>query len=98
MNFEFKLPDIGEGLVEGEIVKWFVKAGDAVRENDPLAAVLTDKAEGKTREYHWGDMWHYALALLVVAARANGLRPVDGPVGDFSDFERSKICVSVTPM
>ncbi len=45
MNFEFKLPDIGEGLVEGEIVKWFVKAGDAVRENDPLAAVLTDKAE-----------------------------------------------------
>src|SRR5271170_5518677 len=45
MNFEFKLPDIGEGLVEGEIVKWFVKVGDTVAEHQPLAAVLTDKAE-----------------------------------------------------
>ncbi|MEK7388993.1 MAG: DUF2118 domain-containing protein [Elusimicrobiota bacterium] len=45
MNFEFKLPDIGEGLVEGEIVKWFVKVGDRVAENQPLVSVLTDKAE-----------------------------------------------------
>ncbi|MBI5245570.1 MAG: 2-oxo acid dehydrogenase subunit E2 [Elusimicrobia bacterium] len=45
MNFEFNLPDIGEGLVEGEIVKWFVKVGDVVAEHQPLAAVLTDKAE-----------------------------------------------------
>lgn len=45
MNFEFNLPDIGEGLVEGEIVKWFVKEGDTVQENQPLASVLTDKAE-----------------------------------------------------
>ena len=47
--------------------------------------VLTDKVEGEDREYHWGDMWHYAIARMVVAARANGLRPVDGPFGDFSD-------------
>src|ERR1700722_13788469 len=45
MNYEFKLPDIGEGLVEGEIVKWFVKVGDPVAEHQPLASVLTDKAE-----------------------------------------------------
>lgn len=45
MNFEFKLPDIGEGLVEGEIVKWFAQEGDTIQENHPLAAVLTDKAE-----------------------------------------------------
>ena len=50
-----------------------------------LYGVLTDQEEGKEREYHWGDMWHYAVARMVVAARANGLRPIDGPFGDFSD-------------
>jgi pyruvate dehydrogenase E2 component (dihydrolipoamide acetyltransferase) len=45
MDYEFKLPDLGEGLTEGEIVKWFVKVGDTVAEHQPLAAVLTDKAE-----------------------------------------------------
>ncbi len=50
-----------------------------------LYGVLTDQEEGKDREYHWGDMWHYAVARMVVAARANGLRPIDGPFGDFSD-------------
>jgi len=50
-----------------------------------LYGVLTDQEEGKAREYHWGDMWHYAVARMVVAARANGLRPIDGPFGDFSD-------------
>ncbi len=50
----------------------------------PDYAVLTG-SPGATRERHWGDMWHYALARLVVAARANGLRPVDGPYGDFRD-------------
>ncbi len=48
-------------------------------------SVLTDGDSDKPRETHWGDMWHYALARLVVAARANGLRPIDGPFGDFSD-------------
>jgi pyruvate dehydrogenase E2 component (dihydrolipoamide acetyltransferase) len=44
MPFEFRLPDIGEGVAEGEVVRWFVQAGDAIREDDPLVAVLTDKA------------------------------------------------------
>jgi pyruvate dehydrogenase E2 component (dihydrolipoamide acetyltransferase) len=45
MTYEFKLPDIGEGLTEGEVVKWHVKEGDSVKENQPLCNVLTDKAE-----------------------------------------------------
>ncbi|MEW5704770.1 MAG: CoA ester lyase [Pseudomonadota bacterium] len=52
---------------------------------NPNYVVLTDPDDQGKREVHWGDMWHYAIARLVVAARANGLRPVDGPFGDFSD-------------
>jgi malyl-CoA/(S)-citramalyl-CoA lyase len=52
---------------------------------NPDYAVLTDKGEDGERHTHWGDMWHYAIARVVVAARAAGLRPVDGPFGDFSD-------------
>lgn len=43
MAKEFKLPDIGEGLTEGEIIKWFVKVGDRVKEDDPLVEVMTEK-------------------------------------------------------
>jgi len=48
---------------------------------NPDYSVLTDTLEDGSRAVHWGDMWHYALARMVVAARANGLRPVDGPFG-----------------
>ncbi len=43
MTREFKLPDIGEGVHEGEVVKWFVKPGDPIKENDPMVEVMTDK-------------------------------------------------------
>jgi malyl-CoA/(S)-citramalyl-CoA lyase len=54
---------------------------------NPNYGVLTDPDDDGQRDYHWGDMWHYAVARMVVAARANGLRPIDGPFGDFSDAD-----------
>lgn len=55
---------------------------------NPDYAILTDadpNVDGGGRAIHWGDMWHYALSRMVVAARAYGIRPIDGPFGDFSD-------------
>jgi malyl-CoA/(S)-citramalyl-CoA lyase len=48
-------------------------------------AVLTDPDGDGARERHWGDGWHYALARIAVTCRARGLRPIDGPFGDFGD-------------
>jgi pyruvate dehydrogenase E2 component (dihydrolipoamide acetyltransferase) len=43
-TFEFKLPDLGEGVVEGEIVKWLVAAGEMVKEDQEIVELMTDKA------------------------------------------------------
>jgi malyl-CoA/(S)-citramalyl-CoA lyase len=53
----------------------------------PDYGVLTAKNEQGQRDYFWADPWHYAISRMVVAARSNGLRPIDGPFGDFSDAE-----------
>ncbi|GAE91802.1 dihydrolipoamide acetyltransferase component of pyruvate dehydrogenase complex [Gracilibacillus boraciitolerans JCM 21714] len=63
MAFEFKLPDIGEGIHEGEIVKWFVKAGDELKEDDVICEVQNDKAvveipspvDGTVKEVHFEE-------------------------------------------
>src|SRR5215204_4608584 len=43
-TYQFKLPDIGEGIAEAEIVAWHVKVGDTVKEDGKLADLMTDKA------------------------------------------------------
>ncbi len=55
---------------------------------NPDYAILTDAADGDDgaeRAFHWGDQWHYALSRIAVVCRAYGLRPIDGPYGDFTD-------------
>jgi malyl-CoA/(S)-citramalyl-CoA lyase len=57
--------------------------------NPDYATLLNPDASG-ARPRHWGDQWHYAISRLVVACRAYGLRPIDGPFGDISDPEGYK--------
>jgi len=44
MLYEFRLPDIGEGVAEGEVVRWLVKEGDELQEDQPMVEIMTDKA------------------------------------------------------
>lgn len=63
MAFEFKLPDIGEGIHEGEIAKWMVAEGDEIKEDDVLAEIQNDKAmveipspvDGTVKTIHVGE-------------------------------------------
>jgi malyl-CoA/(S)-citramalyl-CoA lyase len=52
---------------------------------NPDYGMLTDANEGGDRFFHWGDQWHFGLSRMAAACRAYGLRPIDGPFGDFSD-------------
>ncbi len=53
--------------------------------NDPHYGVLTPPAADGARAFHSNDMWHFAMSRMLVAARAHGLRPIDGPFANFSD-------------
>ena len=54
---------------------------------NPDYAMLTDADASGARALHWGDQWHFGISRMVAACRAEGLRPIDGPFGDFEDAE-----------
>ncbi len=54
---------------------------------NPDYAVLTDPDDAGARATHWGDQWHFGISRMVAACRAEGLRPIDGPFGDFNDAD-----------
>jgi len=74
---------LGQNDLAGSLNARVAQVGGA----NPDYHILTDRDASGGRARHWGDMWHYSLARLVTAARANGLRPVDGPFLDVSDEE-----------
>jgi len=87
-KLEFKLPDIGEGVTEGEIVNWLVKEGDALSENQEMVEVMTDKATvtigapkaGKVSalRYKVGDTVPVGEVLVVLDLDGSG-GPVEAP-------------------
>ena len=54
---------------------------------NPAYSVLTDPLEDGSRQTHWGDQWHFGISRMVAACRAEGLRPIDGPFGDYNDAD-----------
>ncbi|WP_058306977.1 dihydrolipoamide acetyltransferase family protein [Gracilibacillus massiliensis] len=80
MAFEFKLPDIGEGIHEGEIVKWFVKAGEEIKEDDVLCEVQNDKAvveipspvDGTVKEVHFDEGSVATVGEIIITIDAEG--------------------------
>lgn len=80
--YAFKLPDIGEGVVEGEVVEWFVNVGDVVKEDQPILSVMTDKAtveipspvDGKvlTRQGDIGDILAVGVVCIEFEVEGSG--------------------------
>jgi pyruvate dehydrogenase E2 component (dihydrolipoamide acetyltransferase) len=82
MAMDFCLPDIGEGVVEGEVVRWLVAEGDSVREDQPTVEIMTDKAtveitspvDGRVLSLPWneGDVVPVDDVLIVFEVEGNG--------------------------
>ena len=80
MAFEFRLPDIGEGIHEGEILKWFIKEGEEIKEDDPLCEIQNDKSvveipspvEGTILKIHVEEGTVAVVGDLLVSIEAEG--------------------------
>ncbi|KIL73414.1 dihydrolipoamide acetyltransferase family protein [Bacillus badius] len=79
MAFEFRLPDIGEGIHEGEIVKWFVKPGDKIEEDDILCEVQNDKAVVEIPSPVTGTVEDVLVSEGTVAVVGDVLVKIDAP-------------------
>ena len=85
MAFEFRFPDIGEGIVEGEIIRWLVKEGEYIDENQPIVEIMTDKAtveipspvKGKIakRIGKDGEIIEVGAILVVIEENKEGVKP-----------------------
>ena len=89
-TLEFQLPDIGEGVHEGEIVRWIVAEGAAVNEDDPIVEVMTDKAtveipapaSGTVSKHLFaeGDVANVGDVIFTIESGAGGAAPAAAPV------------------
>jgi len=111
MAYEFKFPDIGEGLTEGEIVRWLVKEGDEVKEGQPLVEVETDKALAEIPSPKTGvilkilakekEIVKVGQVIVVIGEKGEALAPAPPPrpksVGVVGELEEAPEEVSAAP-
>ena len=89
MTYDLKLPDIGEGVAEGEILKWMAKEGDQIKEDQPIVEVMTDKVNvqipaprtGKVVRIlaKEGDIAKVGQTIMVIDDGSGTVAPVPGP-------------------
>src|SRR5262249_59171987 len=85
MAYEFKLPDLGEGLSEGEIARWLVEEGQEIGEDDPLVEIQTDKttveipspAAGKVARILVAEGETVAVGTVLVVIGEDGAAPAE---------------------
>ncbi|HEC2145342.1 TPA: 2-oxo acid dehydrogenase subunit E2 [Staphylococcus delphini] len=87
MAFEFRLPDIGEGIHEGEIVKWFVKAGDTIEEDDVLCEVQNDKSVVEIPSPVSGTVLEVLVEEGTVAVVGDTIVKIDAPDAEEMEFK-----------
>ena len=87
MAFEFRLPDIGEGIHEGEIVKWFVSAGDTIEEDDVLAEVQNDKSVVEIPSPVSGTIEEVVVEEGTVAVVGDVIVKIDAPDAEEMQFK-----------
>ncbi|WP_368251715.1 dihydrolipoyllysine-residue acetyltransferase [Enterococcus sp. 2201sp1_2201st1_B8_2201SCRN_220225] len=85
MAYQFKLPDIGEGIAEGEIVKWFVKPGDTINEDDTLLEVQNDKSVEEIPSPVTGTVKNILVSEGTVANVGDVLVEIDAPGAEGND-------------
>ena len=99
MAYEFKLPDLGEGLTEGEIARWLVSEGEEIEEDAPLVEIQTDKttveipspAAGTVTRIlvEEGKIVPVGTVLVVIGGEADGDQPRAEPAPDVSEPARA---------
>ncbi|PTL37497.1 dihydrolipoamide acetyltransferase family protein [Alkalicoccus saliphilus] len=95
MAYDFKLPDIGEGIHEGEIVKWEVKEGDEIKEDDVLCEVQNDKAvveipspvEGTVKKIHVDEGTVTTVGTVIVTFETDAEPPADDEEEESSESQ-----------
>jgi pyruvate dehydrogenase E2 component (dihydrolipoamide acetyltransferase) len=106
-EFEFRMPDIGEGVVEGEIVKWLVKEGDKVEEDQPIVEIMTDKAtveipSPKTgvilkRFFSEGQVCPVGGAMVLISGEAGGDATHEAPTAQTASAAPAPQANTATP-
>ncbi|EGP4728697.1 dihydrolipoyllysine-residue acetyltransferase [Enterococcus faecium] len=97
MAYQFKLPDIGEGIAEGEIVKWFVKPGDTINEDDTLLEVQNDKSVEEIPSPVTGTVKNVIVPEGTVANVGDVLVEIDAPGHEDNEGDSGVASESQTP-